>query len=247
MDEVFQILLQIHEIDLKAADIAKKLASIDSGDTLRRQIAEAKKLLDSSESAIESVNAEILDAELKLKTIEDKKKNFERKLYAGEVTNPKELASIEKEIELLGKQRGDLDERLLGLYDTRDQHKSQADKLRRIMQDLSSKLEKVSAEYASASKTLNAEISLLRVDREKKVALITDKALLQRYETLRNRYKDTGLAKAIDGKCSACRISLTPFIIRQLKERGHATCESCARILVMVPATSEKENESEES
>jgi len=244
MDDNFQTLLQIHEIDLKIADITKKLASLDSGEVVRRQIAEANRQLDSSEKSLEAVDAEILDAELKLKTVEDKKKNFERKLYAGEVTNAKELASMEKEIEILAQQRGKLDERLLELYETRDQRRSQTEKLRNVVRELSLKLEQLSTEWETVSKKLNAELALLRVEREKQVSRITDKPLLQRYETLRNRYKDSGLAKVIDGKCSACRVSLTPFIMRQLKESGYATCESCARILVVVMEPSaEKEPE----
>ncbi len=237
MDDNFQILLRIHDVDLKIADITRRLASLDNGDTLRKQIAEAKRLLDSCDKSLSAIDAEVLDAELKLKTLEDKKKSFERKLYAGEVTNPKELSSMEKEVEILRQQRGQLDERLLELYETRDQRKSQLEKVKSVLNELSSRLEQVSADYETAAKKLNAELALLNVERGKCVSQITDQPLLQRYETLRARYKDTGLAKAVDGKCSACKVSLTSFIIRQLKDTGHATCESCARILVMAPET----------
>lgn len=245
MDEAFQTLLHIHEVDLKIADITRKLTSLDNGDILRKQIAEAKRLLDSCNKLLAAVDAEILDAELKLKTLEDKKSGFERKLYAGEVTNAKELASMEKEIEILAQQRSKLDERLLELYEARDQRKAQSDKLKNVLDELTLRLERVSADYETTAKKLNAELALLNVERGKHVSRMTNQSLLQRYETLRARYKDTGLAKAIDGKCGACKVSLTSFIIRQLKESGHATCESCARILVLVPGEPSEDKSSD--
>ncbi len=72
-------------------------------------------------TALHKVSGDLKDTELKLEGVETKRKNYQQKLYQGTVTNAKELANIEKEIEALGRQRSDLDGKVLELMEQVEQ------------------------------------------------------------------------------------------------------------------------------
>jgi hypothetical protein len=56
------------------------------------------------------------------------------------------------------------------------------------------------------------------------------------YERIRKKTKNTPIADATDGRCSACHISLRPQFFQDLR-RGDKPmyCESCGRLLTYNP------------
>ncbi len=72
-------------------------------------------------AALHKLSGDLKDSELKLDGIETKRKNYQQKLYQGTVTNAKELSNIEREIEALGRQRSDLDSKVLELMEQVEQ------------------------------------------------------------------------------------------------------------------------------
>ena len=65
---------------------------------------------------------------------------------------------------------------------------------------------------------------------------VTDKSLFARYETVRKKTGNTGIAKVIGGKCEGCRISIVQFTSRKLfEDKEYVCCESCGRILYLDP------------
>jgi hypothetical protein len=234
MNAQLKALYELQQVDLQIAAAQKALGALDKGDALRRQLSEAEKRLGALSEELRRSEADLRDNDLKLKTVEMKKKSFEDKLYAGQVTNPKELSSMEKEIEMLGRTRSKLDERILELYDVVERQQGEANKSERAAAELKQRLEQQTAQHETRSRELNSELEQLARERQKALGGVTDRALLQRYETVRARYKDAGLAKVEDGKCGGCHISVTPYTVRMLKEDGqYQACESCGRILFL--------------
>lgn len=234
MKAQLKALYELQQIDLQIAAAKRAVAALDNGTTLRQQLAAAEKRLAELSDQLKASEAELRDNELNLKSVETKKQTFERKLYAGQVTNPKELSSMEKEIEMLGKTRWKLDERILQLYDIVERQQAEVKQAESAAREIRQRSDEQAASYQAKSRELNSEIERLTADRQNAAATVTDHALLQRYETVRARYKDSGLAKVEDGKCGGCHISLTPFTVRMLKEDGqYQTCESCGRILYL--------------
>ncbi len=79
------------------------------------------------------------------------------------------------------------------------------------------------------------ELAAQQADRKKVAAEMTP-ALLTEYERIRKKTKNTPIADATDGRCSACMIALRPQFFQDLRRGDRIMfCESCGRILTYNP------------
>ncbi len=232
MSEQLKALNVLQQVDIAIAQVNRELAALDPGTELKAQCALADKKLARLGEQLRAAELELRDNELSLKTTEVKKQNFESKLYKGQVTNPKELASVEKEIEMIGRKRSELDQRILELYDFLEKLQTDKAQIDKIDVVLKSRLAKHTAEFHAKSSELNAKLAELDISRQEAIAGVTDKQMLSRYEAIRVRHKDTGLAHILDGRCGGCHVAITPFLIRRVQaDEEYQNCESCGRIL----------------
>ncbi|MGC8862702.1 MAG: zinc ribbon domain-containing protein [Armatimonadota bacterium] len=234
MNEQLSALYELQGLDVTITRINKALASLNGAQGLKKKLAEARARLEAAQKALVSVETDLTDSELRLKSIDEKRTSFEKRLYSGAVSNPKELAAIEKEIEMLKSQQGVLDGRTLELYDQVEKARTEAAAARDAVADLERQLADALERESSDRSTLERELHDAVDKREKLAPRITDKALLSRYEVVRKKTGDTGIARVVNGKCEACRISVTPFTARNLhQDKGYVSCESCGRILFL--------------
>src|SRR5947209_9111571 len=105
-----QELWNLQQIDTEIYRLKREKSRLDDGAALRQAFEAAARAVEALESRLRKLRADLSDAELELKRIEAKKADFERRLYQGKVTIPKELTAMEQEIAMLGRQRGRLDE-----------------------------------------------------------------------------------------------------------------------------------------
>jgi predicted nucleic acid-binding Zn-ribbon protein len=96
----------------------------------------------------------------------------------------------------------------------------------------------VEAEKARArerTKVDEQELTQLRGER-KTVAGEMEPKFYTEYERVRKKSKNTPIADATDGRCSACQISLRPQFFQDLRRQDKVMyCESCSRILTYNP------------
>jgi len=231
MKEQLSALFELQSLDVKISRIKANLASLNGAQDLKAKLTQVRSTLEAAEKALSSRETELTDSELKLKSIDEKRANFEKRLYSGAVTNPKELGAIEKEIGMLKSQQGQLDGRTLELYDSVEQARSEARAARQALADLENQTT-AALEQESADKSRLEEELAETISRRGDVApKVTDKALLSRYEVVRKKTGSTGIARIVNGKCEGCRISITPFTVRKLYEdKEYVSCESCGRI-----------------
>jgi len=233
MSAELKALCELQTIDLALAKAQKSKASLDDGSSRRKLVEDARQQVTQAEKALHESTAELHDKELDLKTIEAKQKQFKDKLYGGSVSNPKELESMEKEIEMLGRQKGKLEERILELYDIVESRKSSlADAqaaLKQLEDDLARHMEKVHQDAA----TLTARIQELSKAREQALPGI-DPALAKRYESMRQRTGGVVVSKVEAENCSACHTQIITGLMRELQaDKTLCTCENCGRLLYL--------------
>jgi len=231
MSEQLKALYALQQVDSRLEEVRRESAALDSGEKLRAQIAAAEVQNKKLQDELRKAEADLQDAELKLKSLEQKKAAYEKKLYGGG-GSPKELSGIEKEIEILSRQRAQLDEQILGLYELVDQRKAALSEFEGRLAAAAQRLEKITANYTSESARLKEEIAKLEDERSRAAAGI-QAALLRRYDSIRARSGGIGIAKVSDGKCGGCHIGLTSFLLRKLKEDAEMiSCENCGRFLL---------------
>jgi predicted nucleic acid-binding Zn-ribbon protein len=90
-------------------------------------------------------------------------------------------------------------------------------------------------ETIDRDKVLLADVEKLRSELRPQIG----EATLGNYDRIA-KGKGTGLAEALNQKCSACQMMLRPQRWNDLRDRGNAdemmTCESCGRLLYYDPA-----------
>ncbi len=232
MKDQLSALYELQSLDITIDHINVRLRSLSGSKAIQEELEKSKRELESAEKDLAACEAELTDYELRLKSIDSKRADFEKRLYSGTVSNPKELSAIQKEIAMLKSQQNQLDGKTLELYDTVDEARKRARAAREIVKDLEAKLESVLQQESEEKARLQQKLAAAVARRAEVALTVTDKTLLSRYELLRKKTGGRGIAKVIDGKCEACKISLTPFVTRKVREcKEYVFCESCGRIL----------------
>lgn len=233
MSAQLKALFELQSVDLQLAKAQKARASLDDGSAQRRIVEDARKAVQESDRLLHEATAEMHDKDLNLKAVESKQKAFKDKLYGGTVTNPKELDSMEKEIEMLGRQKGKLEERILELYDIVEERKSALAAAQAVLKQHEDELARILEKRAREEESLTAQIQELTAIRQTKVSAV-DPILLKRYEALSPRSAGVVVSKVVDGNCSACHTQVMGGIMRELRAGTDIqTCENCGRMLYL--------------
>lgn len=234
MKEQLAALYNLQSLDIEIDRAKAGLAALDGAKALQMKYKAAKAAGDAAQKALTDLEIELKDSELKLKSIDEKRKNSEKRLYGGSISSPKEISSVEKEIEHLKNQQGQLDERVLELYDLVEAARGKSASAKKVVDEFQKRVGDQLARESAERKKLEAELAELEPIRAHSATKITDKHLFSRYEGIRKKNGSTGIAKVIDGKCEGCHVTVTSFTIRNLFDaKDIEYCENCGRILTL--------------
>jgi predicted nucleic acid-binding Zn-ribbon protein len=233
LQDDLSLILDLQGVDLHIQRVKKSLASLDDGTKLKGVSDAAAAAHAEAVKTHHHVQGELKDSELKLSTLETKVKNYQNKLYQGTVTNPKELTSIEKEIAMLGRQRSDLDGRILELMDDVDTKLAAVKAAESVAVREKAAYDAHVEAYKERKESLTRELAAVTAKRPGVLAAVTSAALLKKYEDLRARTSGQSIAHIVDGACGGCHMRLPSFIVTAARAGAElTTCENCGRILV---------------
>ena len=233
MSAQLKALYELQVIDLELTKTKKARASLDDGSAKKAEVEAARKDVEASDKLLHEATTKMQDKDLNLKTVEAKQKNFRDKLYGGTVSNPKELESMEKEVEMLGRQKGKLEERILELMDIIEERKAALAADQSVLKQREGELAAYLEKLRRKGSALDAQIKDLSTEREQALPVV-DAVLLKRYETLRAHAGGVVVSKVENDDCSACHTQITLFSRRELKaDTAIETCENCGRMLYL--------------
>lgn len=104
--------------------------------------------------------------------------------------------------------------------------------------DLKGEQQQVEQEKVRArEQTLNHQTALAATREDRKVIVAEmEPSFYTEYERVRKKTRNTPIADATDGRCSACQISLRPQFFQDLRRGDKVmSCESCGRFLTYNP------------
>jgi hypothetical protein len=225
-------LVALQQIDTQIQRAHRTLAGLDNGTQATADSRAAQTAAQAARDALHRVSGALKDAELKQSGVEAKQKSYQQKLYQGGVTNARELSNIEREIEALGRQRSDLDGKILELMDEADAAQADSDAADLRAQQAEARRGEIVAAFQTRHKALSSEIADAVHKRADAVGAVTDTALLKRYEDIRARSGGIGIARIEGADCGGCRMTLPSSVIKTVKEAQQPqTCENCGRLL----------------
>jgi predicted nucleic acid-binding Zn-ribbon protein len=231
VNESLKQLYVVQQYDTKLTQLRHKLAQLDKGEAEEAARERAARDRQEALDKHKALHAELTDAELELKAVEEKKAKFEKKLFEGMILNPKELDAMRKEVEVLARRRAQLDERILGLWDALEQQKKRAEETQTALEQAERAVEQRKGDYERQKAAIEQEYKHTFAQRQK-AAGATDPRILKRYEYTRKRHGGIGVAPVVDKTCSACGTTV-PVNTLELLRGGEmmVTCEACARLL----------------
>lgn len=231
--ETLNALYAVQQKDTLIQRAKKAQSALDNGTAAAAASTEAHAEAARRTSAAHTLTGELKDSELKLETLETKRKNYQQKLYQGSITNARELANMEKEIDMMGRQRSDLDGRVLELMEETEEAREAQTLAEAKAAEAEEHHKQTVAAYQARYKTLDQELVGLNAERQAGAALVEDQAAFKRYETLRAKPGGVGIAKIEAGNCGGCHMTLSSTVIKTVKENAAIqTCENCGRMLL---------------
>jgi len=105
--EDLHALLSVQAIDTRIERAKSALNTLDSGADIAAVYNAGKAEFDALRAAMVKAQSEQKDAELKLQSLEEKRTEVEKTLYSGGITASRELDSLNMQLDMLERQRGD--------------------------------------------------------------------------------------------------------------------------------------------
>jgi predicted nucleic acid-binding Zn-ribbon protein len=231
MHPAMRSLYELQQLDRYIAELRRTLEKLDPGDHIQEEIQRQRAILEQIKREYDTLHAEAVDQELQLRQMDEKFREVERELYSGRITNPKELAALQGDLDYLKRRRSDLDIRLLEMWDKMETLRQQINQSQERMNEIEMRYEAYRQEYEYRKASLESEIRFHEQQRDELARQIDPEALAY-YERIRERLGEIAIAKVVNRACDFCHTVLTPYLLKQLEQGTELiTCESCARLL----------------
>lgn len=221
----------VHQCDVRLLALERKLRNLDNGDNARSALRAAQTDLAAAEHNLRQMRVRLADAEVTLRAKEDSRKSHEKRLYGGLVKKMEEVTAVEHEIDALKKAVSDLETVILEAMDAIEAAETGITALTGTVQKREAELAAVVARYRREASVLQQEISAVQGERAAAAAAVAP-AILARYESIRKRTGDTGLALVEGHICGGCRLPVPGLTMNALTgTQDLTTCDTCGRIL----------------
>ena len=226
-----EAIYRLQSIDAEIDEKRGSLRSIEAELANNEDVLAASEAVRASEETLRELRSRLRSLELDLGGVSGKIAATERALYGGEVTNPKELAGMEQELDYLRRRRTAVEDDTLVLM---GEVEAQEEKLQ-AAQELLSRTEQrwrmAQTEFVKDAEELRSRLATLEAER-KETARGVSEGNLAVYESLRRQKGGQAVALLEDGVCQGCRVAL-PTSLAQRVRRGSELvhCGSCQRVL----------------
>jgi predicted nucleic acid-binding Zn-ribbon protein len=236
MSSILKQIYELQKTDVLLAHVSARLRKLDSGETLKQAAEAAALQYEKAVAEHKRLTTDLHDAELELRSVEDKLKTFEQRLWSGTVRNPKELENLEKEVNALKRLRSRLDERVLQLMDEVEAAQKAVWQAQKQKEECAQTYQQHVEAYHAEKRKLETEGVRLKQERQK-LAAQCDPQLLQRYEAIRQRHGGIGVSRVEGESCMVCHTKISTSALRAIKNGQIVQCENCQRLLYMEGAS----------
>lgn len=243
-DDSTAALLRLQDIDLALMRARKRLDEMPEKREIlatRKRAADLGKLLERAQAAVDAVQKEVSRLDDETSLLDEKIDHEQAKVMSGELTNPKEVQAVTRELDSLSRRKSKLEDDELEAMQKVEQAAAQRDKVvTAIEQGKTAEAAQV-ADFQKKGGEIVAEIKKLEAQRGPASEAL-DPDLLKRYEAARDAHHGVGVGVLEDSTCRACRVSLPTTKVEALKAAGPlGVCPNCRRLLVTIPPKGEGE------
>ena len=226
-------LFQLQSLDSTIGDAILRLKAIQLQLNDKSSLEKSLTVLDAIKNGHERAKRLQRETERETQRLEERRAQINKKIYSGEITNPRELSAFEDEITNLNALIERADDALLLQMEESDKYDDGLEKA-------STKHEAVRKQHESLSGELQTEREQLTalIERDTPVRDTTRNLLsaetLRIYDSIRKSRDGIAVSSVESNRCSTCRINIPLQMIQKLKSTSEFVyCNSCRRILLM--------------
>ncbi|GIH26784.1 hypothetical protein Aph01nite_50940 [Acrocarpospora phusangensis] len=201
-----------------------------------KQLAQVSTQIIAAETEAADLGREQAKAESDVDAVRQRAERDRKRLDSGQVSSPKDLASLQSEITSLQRRQGDLEEVVLEIMERREAADTKVGDLRAERDELTGTLSAAEARRDESFAEIDKDAGQVR-DQRAAVAAEIPGDLLGLYEKLRES-SGVGAAMLQGGRCLGCRTTLSIADLNQIRATAAdevVRCEECRRILVRTP------------
>ena len=229
-----KLVIRLQELDSRVGELEAEVAA------LPRHIAEIQKKLVSHERKLETDRAALAANQKERKQREGEIQAQEQKIsklkdQMLQVKTNDQYRAFQNEIDFCQQEIHKFEDRILELM-------SESEPLDRAVKvaEEALKAEKVEVEAEEQTARERTDKDRRALDELRKergaIAVQVTKPTYQRYERSRRTRKGIAVAEAVDGRCTACQMSMRQQFLQDLRKGEQImVCESCQRILFYNP------------
>jgi predicted nucleic acid-binding Zn-ribbon protein len=229
-------LLELQELDLSIDRLEHRRHDLEAGTDVqaaRAQADAAGERVGELGLALDSVRREETRLESEISSLDLRVRAEQGRLYDGSVANPRELQSIEAEVNNLRARKTRLEDEELDQMERREELESRLPALEAELKEARDRLAEVEASSERELGEIGTSLEQRRAERER-LAGGLDEDLLDLYESLRSQKRGVGAAALSDGVCQGCHEKLSPLALDRIRRSDDIPrCENCRRILVL--------------
>ena len=224
-------LYTLQEIDSAIEAARASLATVEEQLGESEELIAGRQAVEEARDALEGVSKQQRDQEWQVDDLRSRLSDVEGKLYGGSVRNPKELASVQDEANILKGQLRRREDELLDLMVRVEERQTALREAEESLTEVEGRWRQEQKELASEKERLEGELAGLEERRGRQSGLVEAKVLAL-YDNLWQRGQGRAVVKVERGMCGGCRISL-PMTVLQKARSGLdvVQCVSCERIL----------------
>lgn len=226
-------LYELQEVDLEIEAKREALSSVERQLGESEALVQGRAALGLEQQHLAQLDKAQRDAEWEVDDLRTKAAELEKRLYGGSVRNPKELVSLQEQVEHLKRKRREGEDQLLDIM-------TEVEAVQKGVDSKSSELVRCEEEWRQEQQALSQEQAELQAalatleGRREELSSRIDAASLELYHSLRAKRQGRAVAKVEQGMCQGCRIVL-PMTELQRARMGQelVQCSSCGRILYL--------------
>lgn len=172
-----------------------------------------------------------LEGEIEL--LDQKIAREEQRMFAGTVSNPKELSSLQAEVESLKRKKSGIEDQLLEVMEAREGSSATVARITSERDQASAEAQELTGKVGVLTADIEAQLAAHSSQRDQ-VAAELPADLLSLYDKIRAKQHGVGAAALEQGTCQGCHTKLPQKEIERMRaEGGLQRCDNCRRILVL--------------
>jgi predicted nucleic acid-binding Zn-ribbon protein len=220
---------QLQVADLEIREKRRSLQDITSRLEHSEAVASAETELSALESRLTAARGNQRQLEYDVDDVTAKVRDLNNRLYGGSVHNPKELISLQQEIDSIKKHLSQKEEALLDAMGALEAMEAEADTLRSRAAGLREEWDRQKEGLSAERSTVESALArLLEVRQSARLELGDEVSRL--YDQLAQT-KGVAVVQVEQGRCRGCNLTVPTGLWQRARAGEMVQCVSCGRIL----------------